>query len=452
MRPILQSTFPRSVNKSGKHWIVLFLLILSSLAVSLATVRMASRDAANTSLFALTNLVGPTTQSLLDGEGLSTCTDALGTLNNPICFHAARMPVASLVIALGVRLLGDHVLRVDLLKTILLLIPLEFAIYLAWLQLPRCRVRQWIYLLLLILPFGMTAFLADVTNMQVEEGYSYSLLAVAVALLFFALQRAHDRAIPYALLFALAIDGLYLSKSSMAPLGVVLVAGYLLLERRAVARWIVLLLVLAAPVGWAVHQHHASGRYSIGTSLDGINLHKGNNSAFLPHYPPKPGESLDQYDEDLNRGLYFANEWSFNDYHQRSAIEYMRSHPGDVLRGDLRKLDVIFFSVTKYGSSESSGLRAKMETGGLILFRILLWTSIFGSLFWIFRPTEGRTDRRLQRITGGLYLLLIGASSIPYLLGFAYTRHVSILIYPSVLLCCRLLTNEPAQTESTSVE
>ena len=134
---------------------------------------------------------------------------------------------------------------------------------------------------------------------------------------------------------------------------VVLTAGFLLVEHRARLRWLVVVLVAVAPLGWALHQHHASGRYSVGTSFDGINLHKGNNPQFLKHYPPPHGDSMDRYDLELNRGIHFADEWSFNDYHQRAALDYLRAHPRETVQGDWRKLNVLFFSIEKHGGTAS---------------------------------------------------------------------------------------------------
>ena len=119
--------------------------------------------------------------------------------------------------------------------------------------------------LFLLAPFAITAFLADATNILVEEGYSYSFLAVAVALLFFGWPLRRDMGLSRALLFAVAVDGLYLSKSGMLPVVVALVVGFLLMEERGGLRWLVVtVIILAAPVGWALHQHHASGQYSVG--------------------------------------------------------------------------------------------------------------------------------------------------------------------------------------------
>jgi len=396
-------------------------------------------------LFSVTNLIGPTVQSLLSGGGLTVCTEDMGTRGNPICFHAARMPMAAWVVALGMRLLGDHYLWVACFKTLLLLLQVELAIYLVWRWLPRSGGRRMLVVLLLLAPFAMTAFLADVTNLPVDEGYSYSFLAAAVALLLvgWRLKPAMD-GLSRALVFAVALDGLYLSKSGMLPVVVVLAVGFLLVERRVGLRWLVVAVVGAAPLGWAVYQHHASGRYSVGTSLDGINLHKGNNAGFLEHYPPQRGDSVDRYDFELNRGLQFGDEWSFDDYHLRAALEYLRAHPRETLEGDVRKLNVIFFSFEKHGGTGSSGVRRVIESAGMVAFRLMLWTAIAAAVYLLFRGE--RSDQRSLRVASGLYLGVVVTCALPFLAGFAYTRHVSILIYPSALFCCRVLCGADASS------
>jgi hypothetical protein len=416
---------------------LLWLLLVVPVVMSLAGVWALDHSKADKPIFSMTNMVGPTTRSLLAGNGLAFCTEDMGTRGNPICFHAARMPMSAVVAAIGMSLLGDHYLRVACFKTILMLLPIEFCVYLVWRHLPRGKTRKWIVVLLLLAPFAITAFLADVTNILVEEGYSYSLLAIAVALLLFGWQQPGVKGLIRALLFATAVGGIYLSKSGMLPVVVVLVVGFLLMEQRAELRWLVVMLVAAAPLGWAVHQHHASGRYSVGTSLDGINLHKGNNAGFLKNYPPAPGDSMDWYDFELNRGLYFSDEWSFNDYHRRAALNYLRTHPREALEGDLRKLSVLFFSCKKYGGTLSYGVRKMVEDTGMVVFRLMLWTAIACAIYLVFYAND--LDRRPLRVASGVFLAVIAACALPYLAGFAYTRHVSILIYPAALFCCRLL-------------
>jgi hypothetical protein len=422
---------------------LLALLLVLPLLVSLATVLLLDHAKAHKSLFTTSNMVGATAKSLIEGDGLTACTEDMGTPGNPICFRSARMPINALVVALGIRLLGDRYLPVALFKTVLLLLPLELAIYLVWRRLlsqrlPHSRWRTAAVVLLLLAPFAIPAFLADVANILVEEGYSYSFLAAAVALLFFGRSNAISRPGPaewgHAVLFAIALCGLYLSKSSLLPAVVVLAAGFFLLNRAAGPRLLVGLFVVAAPLGWAVHQHHAGGRYSISTSFDGINLHKGNNAEFLAHYPPPPGDSLDRFDPDLNRGLHFSDEWSFNDYHREAAMDFLRTHPRATLQGDARKLYVLFFSLEKSGSSASRGITRAIEHLGMALFRLVLWTAIGCAVYLLVQAK----DRPLC-LAGGIFLALVAACALPYVAGFAYTRHISVLIYPAALMCCRAL-------------
>lgn len=366
---------------------------------------------------------------MLAGDGISVCTEAMGTEGDPICFYAGRMPLATWIVALGVRLLGDDALRVNLFKTVLLLVPLEFAAWLVWLRLPRFGV-----MLLLLAPFGITVFLSDVRLMQVEEGYSYSLLALAVTILLFAIRPG---GLGQAAVFGLAVDGVYLAKSSMLPVVAVLVVGYWLLERRTAARVLVLVLAVAAPAGWAIRQYRVSGRASVGTSMDGLNLHKGNNAQFLEHYPPPVAHPLDEYDSDLNAGQSFSDEWSFNDFHRRAAVEYIKTHPRETLTGDARKLWVALFSVHKIGSSSVGGVTEYVEIAGMVLFRLLLWMALAGAADGLLK----RGAKREQRLVGGMFLALVAACVLPYVAGFAYTRHVSVLIYPAVLMTLRAIVD-----------
>jgi hypothetical protein len=426
---------------------LLWLLLLVPVVMSLAGVWSLDHTKANKPLFSMTNLVGPTTRSLLAGDGLTVCTEDMGTRGNPICFHAARMPMSAIVVALGMRLFGDHYLRVACFKMLLLLLPIELAIYLVWRQLPRSGWRGLLSVLLVLVPFAITSFLADATNILVDEGYSYSFLAFAVAVLFFGSQSPSiKKGLGRAVLFAVALDGLYLSKSGALPVVLVLVMGFVLVEQRGGLRWLVVGLVAAAPLGWALHQHHASGRYSVGTSFDGINLHKGNNAGFLEHYPPRSGDSMDWYDFELSRGRHFSDEWSFNDYHEKAALDYLRAHPRETLKGDLRKVDVLFFAVEKYGGTASYGVKKVIEDAGMVVFRLMLWTAILCAIYGVFR-TRG-SDRgsyrssRSYRVTSGVFLAVVAACALPYLAGFAYTRHVSVLIYPAALFCCFVLCEQ----------
>jgi hypothetical protein len=152
------STTESITHRSRQNDRLFAVLLLVSIVATLSTAWLFSRAQAHSSLFLLSNLVGPTTESLLHGQGLTTCTEAMGTPDNPICFHAARMPLPSLVVGLGIKLFGNRYLLVSFFKAILLLLPVEAAIYLVWLRMPRAPRRRLAVSLFLLAPFSIVAF------------------------------------------------------------------------------------------------------------------------------------------------------------------------------------------------------------------------------------------------------------------------------------------------------
>jgi hypothetical protein len=409
---------------------MLAIVMLFTIGVSIVAA-VAGRGTLKKNPADLSNMVGPTALTLLQGHGLVACNQGMGTPGNTICYHSGRMPMASAVVALAIRLVGVNTLRIDLFKILLLLIPLEASIVLAWRRVPADRARAIMTAVLLMAPFAIVPFIADVINLQVEEGYTYSLLAFAASVLFFGRAEPRNNGLWKALVFGLTADAIYLAKSSMSVAVAVLVIAFLVRERRLQPRVVVLLLAILAPVGWAGFQHHSSGRYSFGTSLDGMNLHKSNNEGFLDHYPPRPGTTLDPLDVELNRGHFFQDEWSFNDFHQAASLAWLRTHPAQALEGDGRKLWVMFFSLRKIGSTESSGRMLVVETAGLVLARIIVWIAVLAAV-WLLLRGGGGPDRAAAVV----FLALTFAVALPYLIGFAYTRHISVLIYPAALFCC----------------
>ena len=430
----------REANHRGDRAMAICLLL--SLLVSLAAVVAFHHADAHASVYSLSNLVGPAAQSLLHGKGLTVVTDGMGTPGHPITFHAARMPLPSTVVALGALLLGEQSMRlVALLKAVLLLCPVWLSMFLVF------RVARWsthgmqVFAVLLLLPFGSMPFLADVVNLQVEEGYTYSLLAFAVALVLFLPPvklgaRLTAGAVLATCALGVTLDLLFLSKSAMVLAVAVITACFLVRNRAPALQGALLGLVALALGGWAVHQHTASGRYSLGTSLDGINLHKGNNAEFGRRYPPVPGSSLDAFDAELNQDQVFHDEWAFDDGNRRAAMVYMQQHRAETARNDVKKARVFFVSLTRYGSGTSRGTTFLAETLGLVLFRLGLLTAIVVAALGV--VTRGGPGR----FAGAAFLLVTTACALPYIAGFAYTRHASVLLYPAVLLLCRAMLSE----------
>jgi hypothetical protein len=387
------------------------------------------------SVFQLSNFNGPAARSVRDRHDLFFETDGLGTPGNPIKFWGGRMPLPPTVIAALVATTGtESPVVIGLVKTFIFILPLWISLIIIW------RTHENLNPLALFLfgtiPVCMTPVLADVSNMQVEEGYAYSLIALCFTIVSAALlidreaQRKSSKSIIGDVLFGVLVCLIYLTKSSLLPLCICLCMGYAVLPNlRTASRCVPILVLGATLLSWGVYQLSHSGQFSFGTSVDGMNLHKGNNPYFLQLYPPVPGTNLDSSDWQLNIGKTFSSEWEFNAYHKREALQFISSHPEDTLRGLGRKTYEFFLSTEKIGSTRATGLTEYWELTSLVLFRVC---NLFGLAIAAGFVLRNRISREF-RIFSGFYILTCLAAALPYLIGFAYTRHTSILIIPSWL-------------------
>ena len=429
----------RSSRSSAAQWALAFYgiaLLGGALGVALLY-PMSPHAIAN-----LSNLMGPLAENLAHGRGFIVCSDGMTIPGNVLCYHAARMPLPPLLLAGLDRLFSGRFLAVEAAKIALVLLPVAAGVMLCLQSLAARsnRVRAGCLLLLLSALLLPVQFI-DVLNMQVEEGYSFCFLTLAVAVLFFTGRRTISW--PLTLVSGLDLLALYLTKSSMIAVALFLALSlaWLAADRRKAAA--ILVLFLCGPLGWGLYTLHASGHFTVGTSLDGINLHKGNYREFLDRYPPGPDDGLDRYDASLSAGHLFHNEWTFNRFHMRAAEAFMLHTPGRTLAAAGRKGWVFFVSPRKIGSRNYVGWLGGLTVVSMLFFRLLLWTSLGLAAWDVVRGSS------IGRLHGWLYLGVVLAAALPYLAGFALTRHAAVLSLPAAFfLCSRLQTITPARARS----
>ena len=344
------------------------------------------------------------------------------------------MPVASTVLAVGVRIFGDHPKAIATTKTLLCMVPLWVSMALVLRVVRRKGGNVVLSAVLLTLPLLIVNYLIVITGLEAEEGYMFGLFPMALALI----GCVSSPGMLWAVWSAITLDLIYLAKSSMLLAVIVLLIACLLRLSRWDQRLTMVILVGLAPVLWAVHQHQVSGRFSLGTSLDGLNLHKGNNDQFQNRYPISNGY-LDSCDSQLNKGLYFTNEWTFNDYHMAEARQFIAANPIYTAKSDARKAFVLLLSLKGYTATTTGKGEAALIFLGLLCFRFLLWASILFALIGTFR------NRGATRFFACTYLAFVAAYSAPYIIGFGFTRHAIILVYPAAIFCALSLNSGPAR-------
>jgi hypothetical protein len=352
-------------------------------------------------------------------------------------WNSDRMPVGPVTIAGLYLLFHTAYLPATLLKTFLFLVPVLLAFYLAWtsatLRGPWASVATLAAFSVAIL---LPPTLNNAVSVNFEEAFSYGWLALAFAVLLFP-ESLQPRLRLWTLVMAATLSLTYLSKSSMLVFFTfaALLFSYRLartLHRPGLAASF-LIACACIPLLWGIRQHAAGGRFSVGTSLDGFNLYKGNNPSFLDHYPPPAGHSLDDFDGTLTSGQNIpSTEWAMSQFGTHAALAYMRSNPAATLRADWRKAEMFFLRVHRDHSAETySPLLERSYTAGMVIFRVMLLSAILLSIFQLFR------GRGAERAAAAIFLAGVIAIALPYIIGFALTRQATVLLLPAAAYLSR---------------
>jgi hypothetical protein len=394
------------------------------------------------------NMLGPAASSILEHKNLDICSDTGRNIHT--CSHSGRMPFAPFTLAVLYSVFHNHYLAAIWVKALLFFVPVLLAFVLAWnnAQLRGRRARLWT-LIYFTVAIALPPTLAIVANINFEEGFYYSWLALAICVLLFPQQvRLHPTL--YTAVAFVSIVFTYLSKSSMllmaSALTLLLAMWLTVVLRRFRLAAILVLLFTCVPIAWGLYQHHAGGRFTMGTSFDGVNFYKGNNPYILDHYPPPVGSSLDPYDASLYLDWQPVGEWSNNDGSMARAKAYIQQHPAIIVRADLRKVSLFFLSIQRYGGG--GPYRPIVEDAyiaGMVLFRLMLLSAIALS---IFRIATCRGDEQFSAIA---FLSSVLCAALPYIAGFALTRHATVLILPvaaylSSAVGRRSVSSLPSQT------
>jgi len=439
--PLERSTEERGSNAFAERLYFVTHVVLPVLFVLFLGNLYAARHESVKDLYDLTNYLGPVIKSVRHHQGLTLLRQGAPYIGT-VPFRTARMPFPIYLLAGEDYIFRHHLLLIQTAKTFLMAIP---ALVAAWILFREGRgIQRGKTVALLTLPFLIPSLLLLAVSLQVEEGFYYGFLALLFAVLLAPRQvRSHPWL--YILTFAVAANCLYLSKSSMRILVLVAAIGML----RLVAGWrrqvAVCLLAACGPIGWMVYTGVSSGRTTVASSLDGFNLHKGNYAEFTTYYPPPNGAYMDPYDYLIVPNTpMFQTEWQDNDYHMKQALDFMQAHPGQTLYADWKKFRVMFADLSDIGTGHKDDSFAKVDRVNMPIFRLLEWTAVLAALSSCFSQT-----RRWEAVT---FLALLGAFFVPYLIGFALTRHAAPILYPCALYLAKFIQYGPSDDQTSLAE
>jgi hypothetical protein len=201
-----------------------------------------------------------------------------------------------------------------------------------------------------------------------------------------------------------------------------------------------LIVGLAPLLGWGLYCLAVTGEFRIGSSYDGENLFRGSNDAAYLIYPPG---NLDRIFRDTRIVIegtaidlpprphppVFDNEWRRSDWYAMLALRWIEDNPLKFVEMTARKFFVMFGEIrsTPLNCDGDSRYSPYYLAGipWMIFARLIFLRNIMVSL----GPLRRHLDQRVLVALVGLCAFY----SVPYLVGFAYERHVAPLVLPTVL-------------------
>ena len=367
-------------------------------------------------------------------------------IHDNYCTFASRMPLLPYFLAGAAKLVGDNLLRIALAKTLLLDLLLLFylARFIALIGADRGVAA------ILIAVFAGPQLVLHSVSPYYEEGFIIPLLGILFIIqLAYALGREAELPRWGRLPAYIAVSAaLYLLKSTL-----LLVLAWNLLFLLAFVRLgaarktIAVVLLSAAPLLWGAVVDHVTGRFTLGTSIDGLNLLRGNNPAALALYPRYTvdrtvgdgvveigGAKVAQFDPATIDPRFAANqwhsEWEINDGYRDVALEWMSSHIGDVLRLTARRLWVFFAEIRNTpivpGAPKPAGTILAIGMGWMAAMRLVMWGAIVAAL-------EGLRHEGPQRHAAIAFFGLFAAYAAPFILAYTMERHVVPILLPCAL-------------------
>ena len=383
---------------------------------------------------------GPRTEAVAQTGSLTICTQP------GACTFASRMPLMPYVFAVVTKLVGDDLLRIALLKTAML----DFLMLYFLTRFLAIVGADFFTLGLLSAVFAGPQFMLHSFSPYYEEGFLIVLLAVLfIVQLIYALRREDGLATWMRLpTYVAASAAMYLLKSSMIIITAWNIAALCLFTRvQPRARITAAVLMCLPPLLWGMVVHHVTGRFAIGTSIDGLNLLQGNNPTALELYPrytlditfgdgplELDGRRIERRKlSDVEApivGSAAADEWQLDDAHRTAAIAWAIGHVGDELRLVARKLGAFFFDIRNNprvpGDEKPPALQLVAGMAWMAAMRIILWSAIVAAGLAIWRG-------RLLRMPSVCFLALLASYALPYIVGFAFERHVVPILLPAAL-------------------
>ncbi|WP_106455586.1 hypothetical protein [Aphanothece hegewaldii] len=314
----------------------------------------------------------------------------------------------------------------------------------------------------IILVFFIPVNVGTMFDINHEEAYTWILLLLLFTSLIDCLITQETRT--NVIVMSVSLVSLILLKSSYLYFVLAISIYLLLILKNKINKLIPLGAVLSTMLLWGLFIYHDTGYFAVMSnmsSLNGINLYKGNNEYIAQYYPQYHIDTLQEEKlYDVYKNIDFSNdEWKQNSYFNEKAKTYIINHPLETLELARRKFMVFFLDINRNTIKKS--LLAQIEKTSLIkgkigdllymffwsINRLVLWSAIWVAFYYTLSKKFNHFDWKKKLSIA--YLCTIIFYSLPSLIGFALYRHVIPLIPISILFLVTVLWAKENNTLSS---
>ena len=203
-----------------------------------------------------------------------------------------------------------------------------------------------------------------------------------------------------------------------------------------------ILISLSLVMLWGYRNLNVSNSFNIGSSINWVNGYHGLNDTALQIYPEIAldqiffAESFELKNKKIilnndNIVIKFENEWDKNDYYKNKSLNWIKESPVDFIKLTYKKFYNFFIYLKKTPYSVGPKVNKEYKEYSFQELVVFTWL-IFGRLSTILLLFFIYKNWRNEKFMCTFIILMCGAYSLPYLIGFNYERHITPFIIMTI--------------------
>ena len=369
------------------------------------------------------------------------------TATADVCTHSSRMPVWPLLLTGLAKIVGTQAVNVAIAKIVVLAVLVSSLMA----SLGRDLRLTWTGLAILYAVYFGPQCLKHGATLEYEEGLLVDLmlcLAICVSYLLRPKQTASIRRRSTMAVIGVAIAAtMYLTKTTTSPM-LILMLGLVLCTHgiSQITKLACAAIAIAAVAGWGWHNFSHSDQLHLSSSWNGENLLRGYNTGAYRIYPEIALDRImDSREAVLANGVVvplgdyrhlraFTDEWAWNAYYHRMALDWLHHNPGTAFVFFLKKAWVTFFEIRHTPTYSSATSKAPLYPAAAS-FAMTAWMLIARLLMFLLVGRVLRDAIRRGCLRPLWVLAFILGACAPYVLVFAWERQiVPILVFAGAAL------------------